>query len=108
MLISYWSSDVCSSDLLHGRRRRRRYRHGAAGISGLALGRAGRTRNADRSLQAPALSLTGRGIRPARLILQRKRGAEHIGEHRLRQPPRVRVVARAMIAIDEADRRSVV
>src|SRR3546814_2784934 len=76
--------------------------YGAAGISGLALGRAGRTRNADRSLQAPALSRTGRGIRPARLILQRKRGAEHIGEHRLRQPPRVRVVARAMIAIDEA------
>src|SRR3546814_8228572 len=48
-----------------------------------------------------ALSRAGRGIRLARLILQRQRGSEHIAEHRVGQSPGIRVVARAMIAIDE-------
>jgi len=65
------------------------------------MGRAEQDREIDRPVQARALPWTRRGIRPARLIAERDRGTEDIGEHFRRQPPRVRVVARAVIAIDE-------
>ena len=60
-----------------------------------------RGRETDRPIQTRALPRSRRGIRPARLTLERQRGTKDIGKHLGRQPAGIRVVARAMIAIDQ-------